>query len=132
MLQHQDASFIQVLTRREKATLAFSEYRRCYLAHVDLSGADLRNAIFGEVSLVGVDFSEADLRGTTFRACDLRNARFRGARWGANVLAGSLFTHSSGFAADQVMEILSLGGRFADVHSERAQANGLASRAARS
>jgi uncharacterized protein YjbI with pentapeptide repeats len=128
MLQRQNPSLVQVLTRAEKATLPFSEYRRACLAQVDLSQADLRNAIFEEVSLVGVDFSNADLRGTIFRACDLRRARFRGARWGANVFTGSLFTHSSGFTVDHAQEIVSLGGHFADVRRERVRLVRLVSR----
>jgi hypothetical protein len=110
----QAGPFLPVLTRREKATMAFSDFRRTNLAHIDLSEADLRGAAFEDVSLVGANFSDADPRGVTFRICDLRHAQFGGSRWGANVFTGSLFTHSSGLIAEQVMEILTLGGRFAD------------------
>jgi len=112
MPRPQAESLIRVLTRGEKATLARAEFRGSYLSNIDLSGADLRGAVFEDVTLRGVDFSRADLRGATFRACDLRQARFDGSRWGGNLFSGSLFTHSSALPVDQVTEILSAGGRF--------------------
>lgn len=70
------------------------------LRGVDLSGADLRRAIFDRADLEGADLSGADLRNASFReanlmkaaldGADLRNARFIKARLGLSNLQGAI------------------------------------------
>jgi uncharacterized protein YjbI with pentapeptide repeats len=58
---------------------------------VDLSGANLAQAVFDRVSLVGCDFRAARLTSATFRHCDLRESLFDE----ATLLEGAHFGGSS-------------------------------------
>ena len=78
---------------------SYTSHVRADLRGVDLSGADLRRAIFDGADLEGADLSGADLRGASFRRAnlmkaalddsDMRNARFVKAKLSLSNIRGS-------------------------------------------
>jgi hypothetical protein len=103
--------FTAVEKQRELVRCAF---RNLDLDGVDLTGANLCEAIFEEVSLRGCDFRRADLRAASFLRCDLRGAKLEEVSLGGNVFHGSCLAGAVGLTAEQIEYIERRGGTFSD------------------
>ncbi len=106
------AGLPRILTASEKRKLAGQVFRDGVLDHIDLSSADLRNALFENTTLAGSDFTRADLRGARFLRCDVRGARFGGARFRRNRFDASWFTGAIGLSRVRRAYIERRGGSF--------------------
>lgn len=91
----------RIVTTSERAMLRHLALRDATLDHVELGGADLSDACFQNVSLVGTDLSGANLARAIFTRCDLRGADFSGANLEGASFAGSLVTGAHGLTQPQ-------------------------------
>jgi uncharacterized protein YjbI with pentapeptide repeats len=85
----------RLFTNEEKRLLAGLFLKDTCFDHVDFRDADLSQAVFDRVSLIGCDFRGATLASAVFRHCDLRGTRFDR----ATSLHGSRFDGSCLLAA---------------------------------
>jgi uncharacterized protein YjbI with pentapeptide repeats len=106
------AVFERVLTTREKTELRGGVFRDCEWVGLDLSAADLRDAIFERVVLVDCTLAGADLRGAHFVLCDLRCVVLDDARLGDNRFDGTILVEVAGLTTDDRRLVERQGGAF--------------------
>ncbi len=63
-----------------ESTLCWNDFSEVNFAECDLSGSDLRAAIFRNVNFSGTNLDRADLRRSDFIDCDFSNANMAGAK----------------------------------------------------
>jgi len=98
-------AYEHILTTKEKARLRGQAFKDRELVGVDLSGADLRDALFERVVLRECTLAGADLRGTQFVLCDFHGVR--------------LLVDVDGLSESDRVDVESAGGCFQPTYTSR-------------
>ena len=113
----QTVGFEPILTTHEKSELRDEVFREQQLVGIDLCGADLRGARFERVGLERCNLTGADLRSAKFILCDLRDVLMTNAELGDNQFYGTTLRGVVGLSDEQRVAIVHQGGLFQHLHA---------------
>ena len=109
--------FEPILTTHEKSQLRDEVFRERELVGIDLCGADLRGARFERVGLERCNLTGADLRGAKFILCELRDVVMTNTQLGDNHFYGTTIRGVVGLSEAQRVAIVHEGGLFQHLHA---------------
>jgi uncharacterized protein YjbI with pentapeptide repeats len=106
-----------ILTPTEKSELREEVFRDRALVGMDFTGADLSGARFVRMLIVRCSFRGADLRGAHFVMCDLREVDVHEAKLGDNRFYGTTMRGVTGLSDEDKREVVAKGAVIQHAHA---------------